>query len=85
MSRFCSRRRCNPTIRFFTYLVRTACEPLGSDRARSQAALRSADPQLMLIQPISMEQIISQSPSVFLRRYPSFLIGSFAGLALIWR
>jgi putative ABC transport system permease protein len=30
-----------------------------------------------------MEQIISQSPSVFLRRYPSFLIGSFAMLALI--
>jgi ABC-type antimicrobial peptide transport system permease subunit len=30
-----------------------------------------------------MDQIIAQSPSVFLRRYPSFLIGSFAGLALI--
>jgi putative ABC transport system permease protein len=29
-----------------------------------------------------MEQIISQSPSVFLRRYPTFLIGSFAVLAL---
>ena len=30
-----------------------------------------------------MDQIISQSPSVFLRRYPSYLIGSFAALALV--
>ena len=30
-----------------------------------------------------MDEIISQSSSVFLRRYPSFLIGSFAVLALI--
>ena len=29
-----------------------------------------------------MDEIIDQSPSVFLRRYPSYLIGSFAGLAL---
>ncbi|MGH9703182.1 MAG: FtsX-like permease family protein, partial [Candidatus Acidiferrales bacterium] len=28
------------------------------------------------------EQIADQSPSVFLRRYPSYLIGSFAALAL---
>jgi len=30
-----------------------------------------------------MDQNHAQSPSVFLRRYPSFLIGSFAVLALI--
>ena len=30
-----------------------------------------------------MDEIISLSPSVFLRRYPSYLIGSFAGLALL--
>jgi putative ABC transport system permease protein len=69
-------------IPFFTYVVRTAGEPLGVVGA-VQAALGSVDSQLMLIQPNSMEQIISQSPSVFLRRYPSFLIGSFAVLALI--
>ena len=68
-------------IPFLTYLVRTAGEPLGTVGA-VQAALRSVDAQLMLIQPNSMEQIISQSPSVFLRRYPSLLIGSFALLAL---
>ncbi len=69
------------TMPFLTYLVRTSGEPLGVTAA-VQAALRSVDSQLMLIQPNSMEQIISQSPSVFLRRYPSFLIGSFAVLAL---
>jgi ABC-type antimicrobial peptide transport system permease subunit len=35
------------------------------------------------VQPLTMEQIIQQSPSVFLRRYPSYLIGSFAALALL--
>ena len=30
-----------------------------------------------------MEEIAQQAPSVFLRSYPSLLIGSFAGLALI--
>ena len=67
---------------FLTYLVRTDREPFGAIGA-VRAALGSADSQLLLIQPISMEQIISQSPSVFLRRYPSLLIGSFAALALI--
>jgi len=46
-------------------------------------ALREMDPQLPLIQPTTLEQVASESPSVFLRRYPSFLIGSFAVLALI--
>jgi len=36
-----------------------------------------------MIQPQSLEQIANQSPSVFLRRYPSYMIGSFAALALI--
>ena len=67
---------------FLTYVVRTSGEPLAMTGA-VQAALRNVDSQLILIQPNSMEQIISQSPSVFLRRYPSFLIGSFAVLALI--
>jgi predicted permease len=67
---------------FITYLVRTATEPLGMTGGM-QTALHNLDPQLVLIRPVSMEQIISQSPSVFLRRYPSVLIGSFAVLALI--
>jgi putative ABC transport system permease protein len=68
--------------RFITYVVRTAGDP-GRAIGAARAALRNADPQLITILPITMDQIIAQSPSVFLRRYPSFLIGSFAGLALI--
>ena len=67
---------------FITYMVRTAGDP-GVAIGAVRAALRNTDPQLILIRPVTMEQIIAQSPSVFLRRYPSFLIGSFAVLALI--
>ena len=64
------------------YVVRTAGNPeamVGSVRA----ALRSIDAHLALIQPQSMEDFVDRSPAVFLRRYPFYLIGSFASLALI--
>jgi predicted permease len=67
---------------FISYVARTAGDPSGAISA-VRGALRSTDSQLILILPATMDQIIAQSPSVFLRRYPSFLIGSFAGLALI--
>ncbi|MGA2736046.1 MAG: ABC transporter permease [Bryobacteraceae bacterium] len=67
---------------FITYTVRTASDPAGLTGA-VRVVLRNTDPQLILIAPATMDQIIAQSPSVFLRRYPSLLIGSFAGLALI--
>src|SRR5437588_2058369 len=51
-------------------------------RGRPRRLLQEMDPQLPLIQPQSLEQIANQSPSVFLRRYPSYLIGSLAALAL---
>jgi putative ABC transport system permease protein len=67
---------------YLTYMVRTAGDPaafVGS----AQAALHELDPQLPLIQPQTMEHFTEQTPAVFLRRYPSYVIGSFAGLALI--
>jgi predicted permease len=67
---------------YLTYMVRTAGDPaafVGS----AQAALHEMDQQLPMIQPRTMEQFTSQTPAVFLRRYPSYLIGSFAALALI--
>jgi putative ABC transport system permease protein len=67
---------------FLSLLVRTAGDPaafLGAARD----ALHDMDAQLPLIQPRTLEQLAGQSPSVFLRRYPSVLIGSFAALALI--
>jgi putative ABC transport system permease protein len=66
---------------FLSYVVRTAGEPAAFVGA-ARAALHAMDPQLPLIQPQSLEEIANQSPSVFFRRYPSYLIGSFAALAL---
>ena len=67
---------------FINYIVRTDGNPANAIGA-VRTALRGLDPQLAMIQPFTMDQIIAQSPSVFLRRYPSYLIGSFAALALV--
>jgi predicted permease len=67
---------------FLSYLVRTAADPLAFV-GTARTVLREMDPQLPLIQPQTLEGIANQSPSVFLRRYPSYLIGSFAALALV--
>jgi predicted permease len=67
---------------YINYVVRSAANPaivLGEVRD----ALTKTDPQLFAITPLTMDQIIQQSPSVFLRRFPSYLIGSFAALALL--
>jgi len=67
---------------FLSYIVRTAGEPVAFVGA-ARNVLHAMDPQLPMIQPQSLEEIANQSPSVFLRRYPSYLIGSLATLALI--
>jgi putative ABC transport system permease protein len=67
---------------YLSYIVRTAGEPAAFVGA-ARTALQQMDPQLPLIQPQSLEDVANQSPSVFLRRYPSYLIGCFAALALI--
>jgi len=67
---------------FISYVVRAQGNPADAINSM-RAVLRDVDPQLVVLQPQSMQQIIDQSPSVFLRRYPSYLIGSFAGLALL--
>ena len=45
--------------------------------------MHSTDPELAFIQPQSLEEFVDRSPAVFLRRYPFYLIGSFASLALV--
>ena len=67
---------------FLNYMVRTAGQPVAFVGA-ARAALHGMDSQLPMIQPQSLEEVADQSPSVFLRRYPSYLIGCFAVLALI--
>ncbi len=67
---------------YLNYVVRTSGDPanlVGSVRA----TLASIDPELALMQPQPLQQILDHSPAVFLRRYPFYFIGSFAALALI--
>jgi len=67
---------------FITYIARTSGNPANAI-ASLRTTLHDVDPQLVLIQPQTMQDLIDQSASVFLRRYPSYLIGSFAALALL--
>ncbi len=65
----------------FYVVLRTAQEP-ASVTSAARSTLQSIDPQLPMIQPRSMEEVISTSYAVFLRRFPSRLITGFAVLAL---
>jgi predicted permease len=67
---------------YLRYMLRTAGDPVAFI-GEARTALHEMDAQLPMIQPQTLDQVAQQSPSVFLRRYPSYLIGSFAGLALI--
>jgi putative ABC transport system permease protein len=67
---------------FAIFLVRTAGDPSAFVGA-VRAALQQLDPQLAVIIAQPLEQVANDSPAVFLRRYPSYLIGIFAILALI--
>ena len=67
---------------YLSYIVRTSADPLATVGA-AREILHSLDPQLPLIQPRTLDQVAQQAPSVFLRSYPSLLIGSFAGIALV--
>jgi predicted permease len=67
---------------YLAYAVRSTQNPAalaGSVRS----VLHEMDPALPLFEPQTMEQAVASSPSVFLRRYPSYLIGSFAALAMV--
>ena len=66
---------------FLAYVIRSTLEPAGLVGA-ARATLRELDQQLAIVQPLSIEQLVNQSPAVFLRRYPFYLIGTFATLAL---
>jgi ABC-type antimicrobial peptide transport system permease subunit len=67
---------------FLTYMIRTVGQP-GAFIGTVQSTLHSMDAQLPMIAPLTMEEFTGQTPAVFLRRYPSYLIGSFATLAVI--
>jgi len=65
----------------FYVVMRTAQDPESMISA-ARGALQGIDLQLPMIEPRSMEGVISDSYGVFLRRFPSRLITSLALLAL---
>ncbi len=67
---------------YLSYVLRTAGDPAALI-SPARTVLRELDPQLAIIQPRSMEQVVNRSPAVFLRRYPFYLIGGFAAVALV--
>jgi len=67
---------------YLSYVIRAAGDPAALITP-ARAALRELDPQLAIVQPRSMEQVVNRSPAVFLRRYPLYLIGGFGALALV--
>jgi putative ABC transport system permease protein len=46
-------------------------------------AVREADPQATINRPSSMDELLEQSPSVFMRRFPLTLISVFAATTLV--
>jgi predicted permease len=63
-------------------VARTAGSP-ESFAPAVRKAIASLDSDLLVYGEASMDRIISEAPSTFLRRYPAFLIGVFAAAALL--
>jgi predicted permease len=63
-------------------VVRTAVPPESLALA-VQGVIREMDSDVPVSNVATMSQIISESPSIFLRRTPAYLIAAFAGLGLL--
>jgi putative ABC transport system permease protein len=57
-------------------------EPTAALEAAVRAAVREVDPQVALYQVYTMDSLVQQSESVFMRRFPLLLMGAFAATAL---
>ncbi|HEX6624897.1 MAG TPA: ABC transporter permease [Pyrinomonadaceae bacterium] len=68
--------------RTLSVVVRTSADPGGVFGA-VRGEIRSLDPNLPVYDIRTMQQVIDRSPSIFLRRYPAFLISTFAAVALV--
>jgi putative ABC transport system permease protein len=63
-------------------MLRTTVEPMSlADVVRR--TMREIDPELPVTQMASMDQIIQESPSALIRRYPAMMVGAFALLSLM--
>ncbi|HWS54264.1 MAG TPA: ABC transporter permease [Pyrinomonadaceae bacterium] len=63
-------------------VVRTAADPQGVAGAL-RTELRALDPEAPLFGVRTMERVIADAPATFMRRYPAYLIGVFAAVALV--
>ena len=66
----------------FNFVIRTSGDP-AAILPSVRAAANAIDPELAFVQAQSMDDFMNRSPAIFLRRYPFYLIGSFAVLALV--
>ncbi len=67
---------------YFSLVVRTQQDPATLASAVTRA-VRQIDSGVPVYAIASMAQIISESPTILLRSYPAYLLGAFAGLALL--
>ena len=58
-------------------------QPPASLAVAAERVIREMDPTVPVFQVQSMDQIISESPSIFMRRSPAYLIAAFGGLGLL--
>jgi predicted permease len=63
-------------------VVRTTTDPQ-SMAAAVRNEVQSIDKEIPLYSVMTMEKLISNAPATFMRRYPAYLIGVFAAVALV--
>ena len=67
---------------YASVVIRTAVPPESLEN-QIQQVIRQMDSDVAISDVMTMDRMISESPSIFLRRTPAYLIGSFGGFGLI--
>lgn len=68
--------------RFFSLVVRSASNP-ASLVSSVQGKVRDLDRDVLIYNVTTLERLIADTPAAFVRRYPAFLIGVFAAVAVL--
>jgi predicted permease len=67
---------------FFSVAIRTSMDPIALESA-VRRTINDLDPDVAAYGMASMDQVIAQSPSIFLRKLPAIVVTAFALLALL--
>ena len=67
---------------FLGVMIRTSDDP-SAVAGSVRTTMHQLDASLPINSLVTMERIVAESPSVAVRRYPAYLIGAFAALALV--